>query len=507
MQYGEKPPLIIKNLDSLLLYVQSLNDSHFNRSKYRFDFGYQSKHLIEIHNQGVCMYVDKYIQTADPCVQTQFLLESCGFNSDDYDAWLDDKGRFWFNYCNNNGVESVFISPNVKGSKYNPYVRFVSSKISGGIQTNKLLDLVGLNIKHLDYGSTLVNLMVFTYPKEVSYQLLVPNKRNQVIKKMKLCWKKMFKEFRLYFGLDSACILGCSESLHLWSSSFPVLPHPHHHVVFPHLSFLNVTKEYREDCETLYSDVYNRLYETDDKKERTRLQVELSNELKNLLYFELLPKEDNNLPLDIGLVKFIWSEIVNEVFGFEAASTYDVFTEFVKSDNRAKILHYMQYKNRPPILDLDLFFRKCPDIISNYDKVNFQSVIDYIQSLFVTAVMKEDINAVASLENMLKNAEKIFSDFSEKDIVSWLKFLCNWKTDTTVLGFWRNIKRYRVTSSIRGELPNQWYVCPICGGDYRKEKSNSLLYIDFLVIHLGSRFRVVNVKGPPVECFNKKEVK
>lgn len=522
LELGQSKPLIIDNLVDLVLYVQSQNGNRFNGSKYLSKFGFEDPRLISIHQNNSCLYIDKYFETCIPDIQTEFLLESVGKSPEDYEAFLgkdirkptsdfkpfikpdpsDSKKefcRFWVNYCDNKGDISKLITPIIHGGSWNPYVRFNSSKISGSKQLNKIRDLVGLQSINVYEDPVIFDLLVLTFPEVVSLQLLHSNKRNLTIKKMWLCHHKFFHELRFLFGLDPAQSHGCNSSLHLWSSSFPFLPHAHFHMVFPHFCYLNISKDYREDVEEVCKDLYDKLYDCSDYTKRRSLQCELSNKLEDLLYFEQLKRigpvhNKRVLPFDVDLLKFIWSEIVEEVFQLQDLEL-DIHCEFVKSSNKAKLLHYLQYKNRPPILDLDLFFRKCQNFITGYDSLDPAAAIGYIQGLFVSAVMKENVEDSKRYESLLLKTEDIFKRFDSKKILSWLRFLSVWQTDTRVLGFWQNIKRYRVTHSTRGELPSS-FVCPVCGGNLFKFGGVNSPLVGFMIINIQSKFKVFDLGDP-----------
>jgi len=502
-----KSLICLNDLSSLLLYVQSQSGSSLNGSNSIVEFGFNDPRLIKLHNGSSSLYLDKYFECSIPDVQTEFLLESTGVSPEGYDAYLgrgDSKNKFWVKLCELDGVKSELVTPIISGGRYNPYVRFASCKTSGQIQLKKIQDLVGANLVDVGAGGPIHNLMVFTFPKEVGLRLLNPRLRSKTISKIWSCWKQMFKELRYLFHVDPACLLGCNVSLHLWSSEIPVLPHPHLHVVLPHFSYLNVSKQYREDCEILLSSEYDELYFADDKQIRNDCKLGISSRLTDLLFFEQLirqgPRTKNScLPMDISLVRFMWSEIVDKVFNIsaESVSNYDVYTEFVKHNNIPKLLHYLQYKNRPVILDIDLFFRKCQNVISGYHSENFNwcSVVDYVRGLFVSSVLREDVRKASKYESLLNTVESISKTCSIKDLFGWVQFLSKWQTDTRVYGFWQNIKRYRITSVLRGELKTP-DVCPICGGEITPMGGNSgELCLDYIIINFRSTFKVYQISS------------
>jgi len=518
IEHGQKKPLDIKNLVDLVLYVQTLNAKHFSSSNRYFECGFNHPQLIEIHKNNSCLYIDKYLETSIPDVQTEFLLESQGFSPCDYDGYLgkpDKDGvvrdKFWVNFCQCDSDKlSEVIIPIIDGGRLNPCVRLNSAKISGCIQLNKISDLVGfttikprddLDIDAMIENPTIFNLMVFTFPfDEVGIKLLHPRQRAKVIKKMWKCYKLFFKELRFVFGLDPSMVLGSNVSLHLWSSKFPFLPHPHFHVILPHFSYLNVTKMYRAGCEFVIPDVYDNLYNAEDKVLQDFYKTQVDEHLKDLLYFTKLEhfgktlEGGKKLPLDVSLIKFIWSDIVNQVFNIETSTEYDVYTEFVKSSNKNKLQHYLQYKNRPVILDLDLFFRKCQGFINGYgsDDINLDVVHDFIQSEFVNAVMKNRDLDIVRYETTLVKFERILKEFSKKDVFSWLQFLSTLRTETRIFGFWKNLKRYRITSVERGPLPKN-FTCPLCGSELIKAIGCNELYVDFVIVNNRSRFEIYNI--------------
>lgn len=590
LQKPENNQLVIKSLPDLLIYVQSHIATVKNRNLSLYDYG--SRKLLDLHSTNSHLYIDKYFETCIPDIQTEFLFESKGLSECDYDAWLEDRGRFWVNSCTRDGVMSEFVTPNIKGRKYNPYVRFLRSKSSGSSQVNKLLDLVGCNFQDpYSPHRTVFNLLTLTFPYDVAILLVDPKKRDCAIKKMWKCYKLFFKELHLYYGLPSDHVLGASVSLHLWSSSFPFLPHPHFHAVQPHFSYLNVNDTLEWDCTVgkhvhvrndvrdliegcsvtggasdksycsscavsdacisrLYDKMYSLVHKQDismdggDKKthcyiskdnlpELCSLQIELSKALAEHLQFTplswdgLIVKTSDrgidynvSLPVDVDVFKSMWSDCVNEVFKKEfnellkekqlendfvdpsldidvtVESLYDVHTQFVKPEQKAKLMHHLQYKCRPPVLDLDLFFRKCQNFVTGYDSLDPDAVISFIRSKWVYAVLHDDLSGSKRFESLLIKAERLFSDCSSSDIYNWLQFLCLLQTDTRVFGFWRSIKRYCVTSVVRGSLPKS-HICPICGGDIECLLAVNILYVDAIVVHLGSRFLYVNVKDPP----------
>lgn len=594
LQSPDDPTAKIKidSIESLLelygSYFKLQSDSFSNRSGGFENYG--SEKLLKIHSEHECLYFDKYISCIRPDPQLEFLLESMGCIPEQYGAQLGYFNKktnemthlFHVNSCLRDGSYSIYVSPNIKapniedpnikiGRSWNPYVRFLSSKVSGAEQVHKLMDLVGTNFKNLDNPNpTVFDLLVLTFPFEISQLLLNPKKRDSVMNKAWQCWNLFFKELYRWFGIDSLSqLLGASVSMHPWGSEFPFLPHLHLHVVFPHFSYLKISKRYREDSEYVIDHLYDELYgcvhedvysacktkpseitsedrlkskkhkgrnitsfddtkkttiryiKTEDLEKVNSLKIEISKELSNLLNFNVLSWDGYKiktsdkgidykipLPINVDVFRSIWTECVQDVFSEELGANkpedldvytepvFDLHTQWVKSENRPKLLHHMQYKTRPPVLDLDLFLKQCPDLILDYNKINPDAVISLIRSRFVEAVLHEDIGNASRYESILLKIEKLVLEYSKKDFLEWLRFLCKYCTDTKVFGFWRIIKRYRITSIIHGELPRS-RICPICGGETAKVCSQDEIYFDFVIIHVGSRYLVYDVKDPP----------
>ncbi|GAI36201.1 unnamed protein product, partial [marine sediment metagenome] len=180
------------------------------------------------------------------------------------------------------------------------------------------------------------------------------------------------------------------------------------------------------------------------------LQYDISSALSPMVGFSELPldffktKKSSNgcessfgLPLDISLIRFIWTEIVNDIFGinkqdnpsleFSDPVIYDVYTEYVPMNSkicRPKLLHFLSYKSRPAVLDLDLFLRHCSDFVIDYNSIDRNRVLSYIRDLLADANNYEDMDAVLKYESVLKKAEFVFSQFSDDEVLDWLRYLC-----------------------------------------------------------------------------------
>ena len=545
-----KNHVLINNLEDLLVYVQTQSDSTSP-----VDYNFRQKQLIDLHRNNSCLYIDKYFETSIPDPQTTFLLEDQGIPEQKHEAYLHDQGRFWINFCSKDGITSEFIHPNVRGGTYNPYVKFLSSKHSGSEQTKKIMDLVGFVYKKVDDPDykPVVNLLTFTFPEEIAFRLLdndsffvvdpyelksyiQPSKREETIDHIWNCYKRFFKELHFIFGLDYHDnkfdqILGTSASLHLWSSTFPVLPHPHIHGVLPHFYFSKIDACYRKDVELLIDDLYQEMYDlvdiihTDDGKsigylssqdldQVNRLRKKISDVLESYLGLEFLPwdgrmqKKDSETlietPLDLDLLKGVWTDIVNDEFGIEPVpddsdkvcrSTYDLKSKYCYIDQKEKLQHYLQYKTRPPVLDLDLYFRK-HDLLPDHNKIDLDQLEQDLRDDFITWSLKGVVSKSREYESRLKKIESLRDLYSDQEILEWLRYLSVCTTKTRVFGFWRIIKRYQVSSFLRDPLPLP-NICPICGGERHKIGTVNFFNVSYLIKHEQSKFRVWSVKPPP----------
>lgn len=527
-----KNDVLINSLNELLVYVQTQSDST-NGSKHFFN----DKKLIDIHKNNSILYIDKYLETSIPEYQTDVLLASSGIPQQKYEAYLNDKGRFWVNYCTDEqGETSEYIIPNVRGGTFNPYMRFLSSKHSGGEQTNKIIDLAGFVYKKIDAfedWKPVINLLTLTFPDELSFKIVDPQTRDETLDKIWICYKRFFKDLRFILDLDPDDILGTSASLHLWSSEFPVMPHPHIHAVIPHFTYKKINSNDRREIEGAWlHDLYEELYSyvetvTDERGKKiqflpqqnldhiNRIRKEISDILEDELGLQVLPWQGSykpkdketlvDVPLDVDLLKSVWSSIVNEVFEIDevyqdldqpGAENYDIHTQYCYIDQKSKLQHYLQYKVRPPVLDLDLFFRKY-DIIPYPGVIELDHLEQKLRDNFITWSLKGVVDESRRFESQLKKIENLRSQFNDKEILDWLRFLAvDCHTKTRVLGFWRNIRRYQVSSFTRKPLPLP-PICPICGGVTTKVCTINIFNVSHLVKHDRSSFYVYEIKPSP----------
>jgi len=507
--------------------------------------------LMAAHKNKSSLFVDKYINCVIPDPQLEFLLESIGIM--EYDADLVPGREFKYSVCqDDDGVVSELFVPNISGDRWNPYMRFKSSSVSGSQQCSKLSNLAGIDVKQwIDQDARLLdnavvfNELVLTYPQEISLLLLDLGKRDIVISRAKKCVKLFFKGLHGLFDLPDGSFLGCSESIHTWDSHLPFLPHLHHHVIFPHFSYRKISKDARlsidESLVALYTKIEalvssdggpvddirydsvlndKRVVDSDiggckvvtDQDFYKILKKDLSKCLSEYLGFNPLlwkgriPKVDDKgvsrireVPLDAADVKKLWSSIVKKEFAAELKGfdkPIDLHVQWFKASNKAKLLHALQYKTRPPVLDLDLFFRRCENFVVDYNRIDKTVALDYVRGLFVKAVMREEVAAAARYESLLKKVEFVFSNFSDDDILEWMRFISISHSKTMVLGYWRNIKRYLLDPLDRKVLVDDG-ICLVCGGFSVDVRYVSSFCIDSVIMRTSSKFTVYNIKGPP----------
>ncbi|GAI45564.1 unnamed protein product, partial [marine sediment metagenome] len=208
----------------------------------------------------------------------------------------------------------------------------------------------------------------------------------------------------------------------------------------------------------------------DDMPDFQELHDEISAKFSHLLEFNTLDwlssinptNKDGSrytvpVPFDVDQLRFIWTEIVNDVFDIAApsddlddspdCSTYDIYVKYASTKNphycRPKLLHFLAYKSRPPVLDVDLFLRSCPDFIIGHDRIDRNVVLSYISDKLAVARRFNDLDAIPKFESISAKINAVFDQFSDDDLIAWLRYLSIHRTTTKVFGFWRNIKRYR----------------------------------------------------------------
>jgi len=359
-----------------------------------------------------------------------------------------------------------------------------------------------------------------------------------IIDRMNRCLKRFFVDLHDLLGIEADSTLGMSSSLHLWGSEFPFLPHPHFHLILPHFSYINVSNRFREDCDILLDPLYQQFDNAIDILDLGSITVsrkttfskvisdkslshkyiinedlynslkrQLSIKLGDLLGFQPLDwsgsherVKDNGVtdliedPLPLDLVKQLWSDIVYNEFSdiLKDRVSLDIHSQYCTHKNKAKLLHALQYKTRPAVLDLDLFLKKCPHLVYGHNDLDPSAAVDMLQGLFVSYSLKNNVSKSKKYEGLLLKAEKLFARFGNQDILSWLRFLSTWGTETKTFGFWRNLKYYSLDPLDRSVLVKR-DICPICGGAISPVRFVSSPVVDSVIIRSRSKFLVINI--------------
>jgi len=377
------------------------------------------------------------------------------------------------------------------------------------------------------------------------------------IGRMNKCRYLFFKKLHDLFVIPKDQSMGMSSSLHVWGSEIPILPNAHTHNIIPFFSykkrvvrdpdfFKNLGSivggldifgfDYKIDFKDFLKEVFvevditsrnsNKPFEsvqsfgsnkklnnsktlvvTSDKKivekqivdrdKYKKLRLHLSSVLKEVVGHRQCSWYSSNHPVDIDKLKDLWSDIVYNEFQdiMDCWELLDIHVSWIPWYKKAKLRSALQYKVRPPVLDLDLFFKKCPGVVVGYDKLDLDKVLDYINYNLTIAIRCSDIDKINRYESLLKKAESIFNDFSESDIYSWLQFLSTWVTDTRVYGFWKNLKHYLLDPE--HELLVVEEVCPICNGVYTDTKiKTKYCCVDFVLIQSQNKYLAYEVRDP-----------
>ena len=533
---------------------------------------------MEAHKNKSIFLVDRYIYCAIPTPDLEFLLESQGiFN---YNADLEG---FKHSVCTNRdslpnsgeyekagGVSynlSEIFSPNIVGEHFNPYKRFQSCLSVASRTCSKVLDLAGLEIRDISAVEPHENVfldIVCTFPFEIDILLVNAKYRSRapykvskngkktsqldikphhLIDRMNRCRKAFFDRINEVFTYrDSSKTLGCSSSLHLWSSSVPFLPNSHVHNIIP---FFSYNKEIRRfpieileqdlidsvcwvECGSKkvaskreYGNLGNVVTHNEEKPLKRRfvvdegrykqLRLRISNLLRDSLGFEGCVWHDQRFPVDVDLIKQIWSDCVRSEFNDILPATgmkgyrgsyqpvFDVHVNFIPWMQKSRLLHALQYKSRPPVLDLDLFFRKISknsnnwNFVKDYNSLNFELLEDFLNYQLQVAINCSNTPDINRYEAQLKKLSQLQQSYSEKDFYEWLQFLSVWVTDTRVYGFWRNIKHYMLDPE--HEILVEQIVCPICNGSIESLRIVDFCVVNSVIVRNRSNFCIYSLDG------------
>jgi hypothetical protein len=325
-----------------------------------------------------------------------------------------------------------------------------------------------------------------------------------------------------------------------------MMPNAHHHMTLPHFTYLKrVSVQYRsdvdfwvteplfseyEDCiSTIRSNGNHMNVDYDSNVEGIHIQssrhdytdhryvvdrlrynsfrLALSNGLAKYLHFEslpwfgVIPKADSisgiEVPLDHNAVRLLWSKCVfdefSDILGDRNDRLLDVYIQFIRSSDKPKLLHHLTYCNRPAVVDLDDFFKKCSGVILDHSSLDLSKVRSYLLGLIDYYSHSPDESKVIKYESMLSKFDSLCKDYSPGNFYSWLQFLSLYKTQTKVRGFWRNIKRYMLDPDYRFLVQED--ICPFCGGslDHIRYVTNPV--IDYVIIRHRSNLSIFKFDG------------
>jgi hypothetical protein len=370
------------------------------------------------------------------------------------------------------------------------------------------------------------------------------------IDRMNRCRSKFFKHLHKLWGVPQGATLGMSSSLHVWGSEVPILPHAHVHNIVPFFSYhkkINRDPDFLESLnlfdigldnledyfELIFAEVditprrsnkpfesfqsfdsvkklnksTTKIVESDkkiikkyivDRDKYKKLRLHISSSLKDILGFQQCLWNNPAAPIDIDSLKNLWSDIVYNEFQdiMDHWEPLDIHVSWIPWYKKAKLRSALQYKVRPPVLDLDLFLKKCPGVVQSHTKVDLNRVLDYLDYNLKIAIKCSDQEKINRYESLIQKAELIFDNFSEEDIYSWLQFLSIWKTDTRVYGFWKNLKRYMLDPDYTILVKEE--ICPICNGSYQDTNIKvKFCKVDYVLIQSRNKYLVYNIKDPP----------
>lgn len=553
------------NLDSFISYIyyltskksqhgnykEKLGENYLNnefcdavQNSFVGEFDYDSKELLDCHIGNCVLKIDKYIRCAIPTSELEFILESRGIHN--YEAFMDPSFNWKHSICLKNDIISEIVSPNIKGDHYNPYIRFKSCVSSASRSCSMLKDLVGLESKDLSMNFVHDNIFLditLTFPFSVDKYLLNPSVRNDFIKRMNNCRKKFFHSLDKLWYLPRDNLFGMSSSLHVWSSEFPLIPHAHFHNVIPffsygHKSFINhfdihdfccMYPELIEDCIIEVPNGFKKFVKTKkfganpnspkskhtvevpridrfvvDRKKYNDFRLKLSNFLKPLKHFDPIDWSNSDSPVNIDKMKNLWSDIVYTEF-FDIMDHFellDIHVSWVPWYRKSKLRSILQYKIRPPVLDLDLMFRKIPNVVTGYniEGLDIDRVLDYIDKQLVISIRCSDTDKINRYESLLNKLQYLKDNFPNEWFYDWLQFLSVWVTDTRIYGFWKDLKHYLLDSDYKILVKEE--VCPICNHVICDTGIKTRYCdIDFVLIQERSKYLVYNVKDPPPDSF------
>lgn len=255
---------------------------------------------------------DNYKDEIHPSADYRMFLEELGFDSDEADGEM--RGYHSFKHSKN---RNMVYFPNVIGKRLNSW-RW--NKSIRNIASRKLRKIELVGIKWV--GSN-----VLTFPRGVSDMMI-----SEPVETEKLCRKAgeiFYKKLSKSLGGN----IGCQMNFHPWSSKYPLKPHCH-----LHFDFLGAI---------------------------VRKKI-----LHYLSQYAYKNDQGQGVPFDIILWRDLWVQALMEVFPAEKLvldsglelTCGNVDTRFhweaITKENKNHVLNRFKYRDRRPLLDLSVFYRK-----------------------------------------------------------------------------------------------------------------------------------------------------
>jgi len=551
-------PEFVQYINKLINNINYVQCTTSNVSGFSQTYKFNDLDLLNLHHNNSVLLVDKYVLTAIPDPQLEYLLERQ--NITDFNAELSIDQQFNHKICTFNDTYSEIFTPNIIAEKYNPYKRWLSCVNSGNKTCNNLIDLAGLECTNelSPNNKSLVFLdVVCTFPYEVDLFLISPAARGSIIKRMHKCERAFFDELHNFLGVPRGNSLGLSSSLHVWSSTCPVLPNGHIHNLLPFFSYSykepvmefcelwvnpkyklpggirkrDIPIKYPEDCKQKYIERFNHFITPVLNGERIKtikktygdgttikhnshiiriekfideafindflaVKYDLSLDMATYFNCKSCTWDNDRYPVNSDKVRELWSDIVYNEFGRDIMDHWarlDVHISFIPSTNKSKLLHALQYKVRPPVLDLNLFFNKCDNFITYYDSLDFNRVLNWLYYQLEISIRCSNYSDICKYEYLIKKAKAVDELYNSEDLFNWLEFLTTHKTNTRVYGFWNQFKTLQLDPDNTLFPHND--TCPICDGSISKLAAVPAASIDMIVVKDRSRFMVFDLDG------------
>jgi len=391
------------------------------------------------------------------------------------------------------------FAPRVVGAPNNPYYRYRLAQSKASHEMAKLDDLPVVN--------SIINL-VLTYPREISHLVFkyglyeMETRCNECYKDF---WMQLHEMTTVVKGKQTQWIqpvadvdglkkrkAGCSQTLHPWSSSNPLAPHFHHHVIMPNIAVVwdyagsnihsrnirdmrseidTYLKDTRRELEMILSENKNTIKDgiviettLQDANLFSRSVKQIidtyDKELAEQLEMTSLPWVDHDgklVPFPVDDVKRLWTDCVKQHFGMEFDPDFfkdlilDVHVKYSykhKRNFRSQVLHWLAYKSRDPVQDLNIFFKYNPGVVSPIMDPS-AAAVDY--NLDITKIRDE---------LLFERVNGVPDDHLKK----WLADIVAYKSKTKVYGFWKYLKSFLrdITISIHDKInpitgrPMQW---------------------------------------------------